>query len=378
MRIILFAHNLKAAGGLSVGKNLIKTLLEIAPMHEYLVVIPSGVGYPDYTQQSNVEVLECPPMSLVHRFLWERKTLRKTIKLFGPDWIWSLGNVPISNPPCKQSLLFHNPNYVYPDVVRMVAGWKYRLILMVRKWVLHRGLKDTARVYCQTEAMRKRFSDIIHFPLDSISLCPNAFSPHITLGTKIPDTLSHIGKRFLLFTLTRYYAHKNLERIVEMFDRYREELSDVVCVMTISADQGVLAAKLVRKIKALGLEKSILCIGPIKQEALSDYFFASDVMFLPTLLESFSGTYLEAMALDTPILTSDMDFAHVICDAAAHYVDPFSAESMKDGVLALKNDSDLRTALAKKGKQRFCKYLKSWPDIIKEVLDKECISYSRS
>lgn len=48
-------------------------------------------------------------------------------------------------------------------------------------------------------------------------------------------------------------------------------------------------------------------------------------MLLPTLLESFSITYVEAMQYGLPVLTSDMWFARGVCERAATYFNPFDA-----------------------------------------------------
>ena len=53
-----------------------------------------------------------------------------------------------------------------------------------------------------------------------------------------------------------------------------------------------------------------------------------DGMIMPTLLESFSATYIDSMALGVPIFTSDRDFARDVCGDAAWYFDPLNAESI--------------------------------------------------
>ncbi len=58
-------------------------------------------------------------------------------------------------------------------------------------------------------------------------------------------------------------------------------------------------------------------------------------MFLPTLLETFSASYLEAMAMDVAVVTADMDFSREICGAAAEYFQPTSAEDVANAILRL-------------------------------------------
>ena len=53
-----------------------------------------------------------------------------------------------------------------------------------------------------------------------------------------------------------------------------------------------------------------------------------DGLLMPTLLESFSGTYVEAMYHGIPIFTSDFDFAKVVCGNAAKYFNPFDVSDI--------------------------------------------------
>jgi len=91
-------------------------------------------------------------------------------------------------------------------------------------------------------------------------------------------------------------------------------------------------------------------------------------MFLPTFLESFSGTYLEAMHFGLPILTSDLDFAHAVCGDAAIYFDPWNAASIKDAILKLRNNPELSQELVAKGKTRLQTNFRSWDEIATDVV----------
>jgi glycosyltransferase involved in cell wall biosynthesis len=91
-------------------------------------------------------------------------------------------------------------------------------------------------------------------------------------------------------------------------------------------------------------------------------------MLFPTLLESLSATYLEAMQLDLPILTSNLDFAHEICGPAALYFDPWSVQSILETIVRIRKDTDLRSRLVRAGHERLkTAYNKSWDDIARHI-----------
>ena len=96
----------------------------------------------------------------------------------------------------------------------------------------------------------------------------------------------------------------------------------------------------------------VINAGPVPQSHLASYFAASQALLLPTLLESFSGSYVEAMHFGVPILTSDMDFAREVCGEAALYFDPHVPKSICQAICTLRDNVEKREELAAKGAQR--------------------------
>ena len=99
--------------------------------------------------------------------------------------------------------------------------------------------------------------------------------------------------------------------------------------------------------------------GFSRQEKLSDCFYNCVGLLFPTLLESFSGTHIEAMHFGLPILTSDLDFAHYVCGKAALYFDPWAPQDIAEKILLLKNNPDIRDQLVKAGTARITNFFKA-------------------
>jgi glycosyltransferase involved in cell wall biosynthesis len=109
-------------------------------------------------------------------------------------------------------------------------------------------------------------------------------------------------------------------------------------------------------------------VGPVEQEELHAYYGNCGGLILPTLLESFSGTYLEAMQFKCPILTSDLDFAHDVCGPAARYFDPFDTSSIRDAILELMKTPARRDELVQAGVERRRTYVRDWDSIVADAL----------
>jgi glycosyltransferase involved in cell wall biosynthesis len=371
MRIAVLAHNLRVAGGMSVGKNIVALLPVVGPEHTYLMLIPEGLGYARHENQKRVAIHEVPGMSFVKRLRFDSCYLPRLIKEFDPDIVWALGNLGLQKPPCKQAILIHQPHLVYSSrhYGKMCFSERVKIMCLVKHWV-RRSLKHTDMIFCQTPIMCERFSRSFKYPVSNIEIMPNAVSRFSQVDKQDAD-LPEVFKSkdyYNLFFLTKYYAHKNLEILIELFLKYPKELENVRCIITISDDQHPSVPSFLSDIRKYNLQEQIVNVGPLDQMELQGYFLNSDALLFPSLLESFSGTYLEAMHFGLPILTSDLDFAHYICGDSALYFDPWNSSDIKDKIITLKNNHSLQKTLISSGKDRIFSFFRTWESITDTAL----------
>src|SRR5690606_4188202 len=84
-------------------------------------------------------------------------------------------------------------------------------------------------------------------------------------------------------------------------------------------------------------------MGYVRIEQLPSLYRQMDALFFPTLLEVFSTTYLEAMFMEVPIVTSDLSFAHDICGNGALFCNATSARDFAHALHKLHTDENLKT-----------------------------------
>ncbi len=374
MKIALLCHNMHkmGGGGYVVGINVVNCLKKVAPGRQFLLIAPVDCGYenvelPDGSKVVFVDQHKC----LFARWKFHKFKLPKIIKDFGTDVVFGMGNLVITHPGCRQAVLLDDAHHVYPA--------KYyphdRLSSRVRKWFikyeLRKSLQNIDIVFCQTPVTKKRFAGVFNYPEDKIKIMPAAVS-EVLMAVKeeqisVPEIFKQ-GQYFNMFYLTMYCTHKNLEILIKIFRSFPEKLRDVRCIITALPNQGRNARAFFDKIKKYRLENQIVSVGYLKHEELAGYFINSDAFFFPTTLESFSSAYLEAMYFKTPILTSDLDFAHYVCDEAAIYFDPWNPADVVDKIILLKNNGKLREELVSKGKERVYRFFISWEKIVADAI----------
>jgi glycosyltransferase involved in cell wall biosynthesis len=276
----------------------------------------------------------------------------------------------LSHCQCKQALLFHQSQAVYPPRHYGKPILRDRIRLWAVKKRIKSCLKAVNLVFCQTPVIRKRFSTVMNYPIEQIKLMPNAVSEYAKQATEParPAVFDVSPEMFNLFFLAKYMPHKNIEVLLELFTCFPEQLKNIRCIITVQKEQNKKAKLLLEKIKKYKLDNHIVNVGLLKQEELAGYFCHCDALFFPTLLESFSGTYLEAMHFGLPILTSDLDFAHYVCGDAAIYFNPWNPQAIVDAIGRVQNSENVRQELIQKGKQRFLMFFKPWEQIILEML----------
>lgn len=152
---------------------------------------------------------------------------------------------------------------------------------------------------------------------------------------------------FRLLTLSAYYPHKNLEIIPHVIDALGDNTpgKSVQFVLTLKAED-------YQRIIPRPYRTRVYNVGPVPAKEGPSLYKECDAMFLPTLLECFSASYPEAMATQRPILTSDLDFAHSICDDAALYFNPSDASDAAESIIKLVENTSLRQNLIEKGARR--------------------------
>lgn len=100
----------------------------------------------------------------------------------------------------------------------------------------------------------------------------------------------------------------------------------------------------------------VFCRSVIHDE-IGDFLSALDVFALPTLNEGCCNAVLEAMAAGCAIVSSDLSFNDgVLDDTNSIRINPESIDAIKNSIIMLKNDNDLRIRLANKAREDSCNF----------------------
>jgi glycosyltransferase involved in cell wall biosynthesis len=169
---------------------------------------------------------------------------------------------------------------------------------------------------------------------------------------------------FLLY-VGAIQPRKNLEVLVESFEEIKKTKKDLKLVLAGAPawmHHGVL-----EKIKNSKFSEDIVITGTIPFEHQPVLYQNASVFVFPSLYEGFGIPVLEAMASGVPVICSNNSSLPEVAANAALYFEANSSDDLKDRIISLLDDQQLRQDFIQKGKERVENF--SWKKCAEQTLE---------
>lgn len=240
------------------------------------------------------------------------------------------------------------------EAFRTIPSWLGRLKMLAV--CIYKGywLRRADAWFVEQEAAKIGLNKRLGIPLDRVHVIGNNCAAHYRSGDN-RKSLDNAGEtRVLVFA--SYYPNKNLESIPAIAAATaRAGRRDVVFILTIAQDQpelkGIIAAA-----SALGVAGQIKNIGPVNLADGPALYNACDILLMPSVLETFSAVYPEAMQMGVPVVTVDKAFARAICGDAALYYSSTDPDEAAACIVSLLTDARLNESMVLAGKARLASF----------------------
>jgi glycosyltransferase involved in cell wall biosynthesis len=367
MKFVVEGIGLSSEGTKQVGLGILQRLSE-HPEHNFTLILPDIPEYADIVAPNISALLIPKTQSLLRRENLLNRYIPKLCRDQHADGLVCMGSFLPRRLVCRTAVFLQLPHVVYrePAVERRLTI-RDKLRVAYGRW-LYQGLPHEVLIIVQIEAIKQRLVSIYGIHPERILVIPYAM-PAFEPCRRYSSQGRPSSEPFLFLCFARYYPHKNIEILFDALQKLPRYTSRPArCLINITAGQETGAKRFLRKIAQAGECSSINCIGPVSREELSCLYQSGDAYILPTLMETFSFTYDEAMHFGLPILTSDRDFAKERCQDAAVYFDPLDADSVAKAMARVMEDEQLRRRLVENGK-RILAMAPSWDDIASRFVD---------
>ena len=370
MKFVIESVGLTAGGGKELAIDLM-TRLATHTEHQFTFIVPDMTSY-QAISGVNIRKLICQTSAgLVQRAVFLNHEVPKICRAIGADGLLCLGNFPAPQSGCPTLVLLHNPWVVYSDPGAAFRRTNRERLITAYARHRYRHLPSGITIVTQTRIMKDRLCRRYKIDPGRVVIIPNACSFEKPVGDAAAKRAKQQnGSRpFRFLCLARYYAQKNIEMVLQAAERLSAYTSRTAeCVITIAAEQHPGARKLLARLESSAQKNTVRNIGPVPAAKLPEVYRNADALIHPTLLESYSRTYLEAMHFGLPILTSDRDFAREGCRDAAVYFDPLDADSVAKSMAEIMEDQALHERLVQNG-WRIEAQVPNWDEIASRFVE---------
>lgn len=326
-----------------------KRLVLNHPEHEFFFFFDRPYDKSFVFAENVTPVILRPPAR--HPFLfitWFEFSVKRALKkynidlFFSPDGYLSLG----SNIP--QVSVIHDLNFVHnPDDLRPLMSWYYNKYFP-------KFARKASKIITVSEYSRKDIMQQYDIPGEKVKAIWNGvsdvFQP-VTNHVKEEIKQKYTGgKDFILF-VGSIHPRKNLKRLMLAFEQYRLRNPDTELQLLIVGRElwknGLEAVSINEQ-----TQRAIHFTGHLSLEELAKVTASGLFMAFVTYFEGFGIPLVEAMRSGTPILAGNQTSLPEVAGNAAIYCDPFSVESISEGIDRLANEPKLREELSALGKER--------------------------
>lgn len=351
MKIIIDNSNLFVGGGIQVATSFLSDLNNLKLDYEFYVIqSPNSSKQIDKTVfSSNFFFYDLKEFdfSSIKKRIKKVKSIENSIKpnaiftVFGPSYHKS--NFP-------KIVGFAIPYLIYRDSpffskISIKERIYYKLLGVFKRYSF---INNSDVLIFESEESRKIFMNSTYKKIQSFTV-NNTLNEVFLNKEKWKDFSFETQSKLNILCLSANYPHKNLNIIPSIIDQLinRFEMKDFRFVISLTKEE-------------LGFldryDEFILYVGKVDIKQIPSLYKKIDLLFMPTLLEIFSTTYLEAMYMGKPIICSDMGFARDICENSALYCSPLDPEEYAINIYKLNKDKELQMELVRNGYQNLKRF----------------------
>ena len=183
-----------------------------------------------------------------------------------------------------------------------------------------------------------------------IEVIHQALSENFSHNSPKESSCDTFSKKYILY-VGNVKPHKNLIRSIEAFKKFED---GSLTFRIIGSKEGFII-KEKRLDSLIADDERINFTGPVSDDELMSLYREAEFLICPSLYEGFGITPLEALSCGTPSLISDIPVSGEVYQKAAFFCDPYSVDSICEGIKKL-TDISVREKILEEGKKLLSYY----------------------
>jgi len=187
----------------------------------------------------------------------------------------------------------------------------------------------------------------------------------------VPSQQKAEKKNHLLY-VGNLKPHKNLVRLVQAYAKLRPQ--ELLVIVGKRDGLHTPDSLLFREVeKDPFLKRNVRFAGYVEEEELKAHYSTASLFLFPSTYEGYGYPPLEAMASGCPVIAAKAASIPEVCQDAAEYIDPYSVNSIAEGIKTLLQDKVRKEELVRKGHELIEKKKKQKKQIV-DLIDACCNS----
>ena len=246
---------------------------------------------------------------------------------------------------------------------------------LFHKRLTQRALDLSAHVLAVSDFTKNEVVRYFRVPPGKITVVHNAIDERFTVGHATHDDRQLLAARYQIEGPFILYAgnikpQKNVVRIIEAFSALKSELKkegkfpDLKLI--IIGDELSKHPDLRRTVVKGAVQNDVRFLGFLPIDVLRIFYDLAKVFVFPSLYEGFGLPPLEAMALGTPVVTSNTSSLPEVVGNAAVLVNPVNVFEIMRGIHRALVDQPLREQLKTRGYEQVQHF--SWEQSVRQIL----------
>ena len=357
MRILVNTISTKknAGGAFQIANNFVRKTLE-HPDIDWIYVTSKDLDaiLPDEMKgKGNYYVYPTQPdfKGSYKRVKHELRELERKVK---PDVVYSITAPSYFSFEAVEVMRFTNPWVTHPNkyswaVLSIGKRFKMWLYCLNQK----RLIRNAHYFVTQTETTKQGLLRITGVPSENVAVVSNVLPAFFTHQDN-----SHINaSEWCDFACVGApVPHKNFDIITDVLLELKKRGVEKVRFHTTIPEDDPMWRLIYSKLSVNHLEQNVVNYGRVSQAELAQMYRKCSYCFLPTLLEVFSASTIEAMFFGLKIVATDFPFNREVLGDSCLYYEPMNAADAAIKIMNLIDDKAMQDDLSMKMKSHLTLY----------------------
>lgn len=227
----------------------------------------------------------------------------------------------------------------------------HKIANLYRKLIVPHAIRKAKKVI--TVSGTEVHSIFRHFPemVNKLEVIPNAIATHFYAPAELNEPPDFILPKRYIFFHGNGDPKKNLDGVLHAFASIVEEgKADFQLLLSELDDKNL--NKTLHRLNLKHIRSYVIAAGYIPNKKLPQVYSNALIFLYPGIRESFGLPIIEAMACGVPVITSNKSALPETAGDAAIYINPLEHFQIKEAILNLLDNRNMRFSLIKKGLKR--------------------------